>query len=106
MAIRSPTTTYVESTQSRCRRSLHIVRYDPKIAIAWFVEDVSPAARTAARMSVIDVDDRHCDLCSSGRLSLCRIEGKVKVGTLHPGDFCVPSANAAVLNLIVAGMEV
>ena len=71
----------------------------------WFVKDAS--ARTyCCRMSIVDVNDRQCDLRTGGRLLLRRIKGKMKVGPLQPGDFCVPSANPAVLNPIVARMQV
>jgi len=55
---------------------------------AWFVEDVSTRTYRDLVRS-FDVDDGQCDLRTRGRLLLRRIEGKMKVGTLSPGDFCV-----------------
>jgi hypothetical protein len=69
------------------------------------VKDVS-ARPYGCGMSIVDVDDGQGDLRSRGRLLLRRIEGKMKVGTLVPGDFCVPSAGPSVVNPIVAGIEI
>jgi hypothetical protein len=69
------------------------------------VKDVS-ACTYRCRMSTIDVDDRQCDLRTRGRFLLRRKEGKMRIRPLLPGDFCVPSANPAVVDPIVAQMEI
>jgi hypothetical protein len=57
-------------------------------------------------MSHVDVVDSKCDLCTRCRPLLRWIEGKVKVGSISPGDLCVISANPPVVNPVVTGMEI